>query len=315
MIKIAILSRYQNTNSRGVESFVFELSQRLKQYFEVNILEGRDSDDLGKILQGNYDIVMPMNGRMQSLKASLGRIFGKYKLVIGGHSGIGRDDLWNIIVVRPDVFITLTQRQLHWAKSFGWGINIKKIPNGIDTDKFNPKGKKFEFDLPAPIILSVGELVWYKYHDRLIEAVSLLEKGSLVLVGSGEDKENLEKLGIKKLTGRFKIIKANYEQMPEIYRGADVFSLSSWDREAFGLVYLEALSSGLPVVAPDDDSRREIVGNAGVLVDTSHIVSYAKGLEKALGQNFLDKSTHQAEKFSWDKVFLMYKELFEKLNA
>ena len=44
------------------------------------ILSLYGSDDLGKILQGNYDIVMPMNGRMQSLKASLGRIFGKYKL-------------------------------------------------------------------------------------------------------------------------------------------------------------------------------------------------------------------------------------------
>jgi hypothetical protein len=91
-MKIAILSRYQQTNQRGVESFVTELTKRLPKDWEVDVLTGAKSDSFSKMIHGDYQIVMPLNGRMQSLKASIGRLLVGYKLVIGGHSGIGRDD-------------------------------------------------------------------------------------------------------------------------------------------------------------------------------------------------------------------------------
>ena len=141
-MKIVFLSRYQNKVNRGAENFVSEISNRLSEKHEVDILSDEKADSMEIIYKGNYDVVIPINGRLQSLKASFGRMFSKYKLLITGHSGIGRDDLWNIAVVRPDIFIALTNYTAFWAKKWAWGTKIVKIPNGIDLDKFSPEQLK-----------------------------------------------------------------------------------------------------------------------------------------------------------------------------
>lgn len=310
-MKIAILSRYQNRVNRGVESVVFELSKRLSKTHQVDVISGDDSDNLNLILHNNYQIIMPMNGRLQSLKVSLGRFFKNYKLVIGGHSGIGKDEYWNIIVAKPDLYIALTNFMADWVRKWAWGSKVVKINNGVDLEKFNPAGKKFHIDLPRPMILSVGTLEWYKHHERTIEALSLLNIGSLLIIGSGSQKDKLNELGNRKLKNRFKIIKASYDEMPEIYRSCDLFTLPSWNREAFGVVYLEALASGLGVVAPDDLSRREIVGNAGLFADLSNPENFAAAIDHALKTNWRNLPRNQATKFSWDIVAKEYQKCFE----
>src|SRR3989344_201797 len=274
-MKIAILNRYQNQTNRGLETVIIELVKELSKKHQVDVYAGKEADDFFKIANARYDIIMPTNGRWQSLKFSLGRLFFRYKLVIGGHSGIGIDDIWNIAIVRPNVFIALTDYMAIWAKKWAWGSKVVKINNGVNLDTFKPEGEKLKIDLSKPIVISVGALSWYKYHERLIEAVSYLSGVSLLIVGKGEEKEELEKLGQEKLGDRFRIISADYKDLPKIYRAADVFTLPSWDREAFGIVYLEAMASGLGVVAPNDATRREIVGDAGLFVNVENIAAYA----------------------------------------
>lgn len=317
-LKIAYLSRFFGTVNRGVESHVFELSKRLKKWHDVDVLEGHEADNLQKVLKGKYDLVIPTNGGLQALKVSLGRMFSKYKLLIVGHSGVGRGDMWNLVVARPDIFVVLTDYMAeNWrtklAHEFSWNTKIVKIPNGIDLDKFTPRGEKLEIDLPKPIILSVGAIEWYKQHALTIQAVSLLNKKSLLIVGSGSKEQELQKLGAEKLGGRFKIIKVAHSEMPKVYRAADLFTLPSWDREAFGIVYLEAMASGLACVAPDDSPRREIIGEAGLFVDCFDKMKYAKALESALAKNWNSLPRKQAEKFSWEKVTSQYLELFEEM--
>lgn len=312
-MKVAVLSRYQNSNLRGVETFVKELVSRLSRKHQVNILVGTEADSLSVLLKGRYDLVMPMNGRFQALKASLGRLVGDYRIVMGGHAGIGIDDLWNIIAVKPDVFVALTENEKIWAKKYAWGSKIIKIPNGIDIEKFKSKGEKLDIKLRGPVVLSVGALVWYKHHERTIEAVSLIPEASLLLVGRGELKDKLSGLGRKKLGGRFKIIEVDYQEIPKVYRSCDLFTLPSWDREAFGIVYLEAMASNLPVVAPDDSSRREIVGDAGILVDTSNRYLFADAITKALRKNWDNMPRKQAEQFSWDIVAKEYEKVINEL--
>lgn len=312
-MRIAFLSRYQNTIERGAENFVMELTSRLAKNYSVDVLAGSDADSLLKILKGKYDVVVPINGRLQSLKVSLGRVVGNHKLLITGQSGIGRDDIWNIVVVKPDVFVALTNYQASWAKKWAWGSRVMKIPNGIDLEKFKPEGGKIALGLPGPVILSVGALAWYKYHDRAIEAVARLGKGSLLVVGKGPDESKLEKLGRERLGPRFKLMAVNYKDLPEVYRSADLFTLPSWSREAFGIVYLEAMASGLPVVAPDDPQRREIIGEAGILVDCANLEKYAQALKQALDIKWGDRPRKQAEKFNWDKIAKEYEKTFMEL--
>lgn len=312
-MKIAFLSRYQGKLNRGAENFVGEIVGRLSKKIDAEILAGKDSDSFIKILQGKYDIVIPINGRFQSFKASLGRFTGGYKLLITGHSGIGWDDIWNIAVAKPDVFVALTDYMADWAKKWAWGSKIIKIPNGIDLDKFSSVGEKSKIGLPGPIILSAGALAWYKHHERVIEAVSQITGASLLIAGEGELKDKLKKIGEEKLGNRFMITSFKNEDMPKVYRSVDLFSLPSWDREAFGIVYLEAMASGLGVVAPDDLSRREIIGEAGLLVDVSDPKKYSEAIVSALNINWKEKALNQAIKFSWDKIAKEYEEVFKKI--
>ncbi len=313
-LKVVFLSRYSGTVNRGVETYVAELAKRLEGRCQVTILSGKDADSLWKVLKGKYDIVIPTNGRFQALKVSLGRLFRRYKVVIAGQAGVGRDDWWNIVIVRPHVFVALTERELTWAQRWARGIRLIKIPNGVDMVRFSPQGLSANVQLKKPIVLSVGALEWYKYHDRTIQALSHLSQFSLLIIGTGTQQEKLTKLATEKLgESRFKILHVPYEQIPDYYRSADIFTLPSWDSEAFGIVYLEALSSGLPVVAPDDDSRREIIGDAGILTNTSESEQFAQAIQQTYLRQWNDLPRLQASKFSWDKIAEEYWRLFQEM--
>lgn len=312
-MKIVFLNRYQNDIERGAEAFIKEISTRLSKNHVVDIFAKKDADSLIKVIKGKYDVVIPVNGRLQGIKMSLGRVIGGYKLLITGHSGRGWDDILNISIAKPDIFVALTSSLAKWAKKWAWGSKVVKIPNGIDLEKFSPIGEKIKIDLPGPIILSVGALTHHKGHYKVIEAVSRLSSGSVLIVGRGEEDKSLKNLGEKRLEGRFKILSFPYVEMPKVYRSVDLFTLPSWDREAFGIVYLEALASGLGVVAPDDESRKEIIGDAGLFVDTQNIEEYSKTISKALEISWVGVSRKQAEKFSWDLIAKDYDTLLKEI--
>lgn len=309
-LKIAFLSRLQDKAQRGVETYVKELSKRLALNHDVEVLKDKDADNFSKIITGKYDVVIPTNGRLQALKADIGRIFRGYKTIIPGQAGIGKDDIWNIAVTAPQVYVALTDFEKDWAKKWAWKTKVVKIPNGVDLNIFYPS--RSHFARLKPIILSVGALEWYKYHERTINAMQYVD-GFLIIVGEGDKKQELLKLGNEKIPGRLKIIFAEYKEMPKIYRDADLFVLPSWDRESFGIVYVEAMASGLAVVAPNDLSRREIVGNGGIFVDVENPHKYAAAINETLNKNWGDLPRKQAEKFSWDKVAEKYEELFKEL--
>ncbi len=312
-MKIVFLSRYQNSIQRGAETFVRELSKQLSLSHEVSILVGEKADSLSEILKGDYQIVVAVNGGAQSLKASIGRLRKKYKLIITGQAGIGRGEIFNLAVARPDLYVALTDAMFKWAKPWAWGSKVVKISNGVDIEKFTPFGKKMSLNLVSPVILSVGALVDYKHHERSIIAVSKLNKGSLLIVGQGPKESRLQGLGDRLLKSRFKILHADYQDLPKIYRSADLFVLPSWSREAFGIVYLEAMASGLGIVAPDDPSRREIISEAGILTDVLDDNKYTEAIERALLIDWQSKALKQAKLFSWDKIGRKYEEEFEKL--
>lgn len=313
-LKIAFLSRYYGKVDRGVETYVTELSKRLSKNHQVEILKDSDSDNLGKIIAGGYDFVIPTNGRLQALKTSFGKLFSHYKVIISGQAGIGKDDIWNIFITSPNIYVALTDWEKRWAKKWAFLTKVVKIPNGVDLQKFSPDGGKVEINLPHPIILSVGALHWYKHHERVIKAVSKLKNGSLLIIGQGSEELSLQKLGEKLLgLGKLCIIQVGYNDLPKYYRSVDLFTLPSWDRESFGIVYVEAMASGLPVVAPDDPPRREIVGDAGILVNVENSEKYAQALEKVLSKNWGNIPRKQAEKFSWDKITVEYEKLFKEL--
>jgi glycosyltransferase involved in cell wall biosynthesis len=144
--------------------------------------------------------------------------------------------------------------------------------------------------------------------ETTIKAVEAAN-ASLLIVGSGYLEEHLDRMGKKLLGQRYRRIQLPHSKMPAAYRAADIFTLCSDHSEAFGIVYLEALASGLPVVATDDASRREIVGPSGFYVkNPDETEEYASAIKRAISFKQTKNLITQAEKYSWEEISSLYEQ-------
>ena len=308
-LKLAFLNKYQGKVNRGAETFVKEVSQRLSQNYQVDIISEINYLDL---LKKKYDLIIPTNGRFQVVFTRIITWFIKGRMVVSGQSGMGWDDRINLYSF-PNYFIPISSEALRWAKKINPFVKSVYIPNGVDLDKFKTDNLKLKTDLKRPIILCVGALTKTKRINLVIEAVSKLEDASLLIVGKGEEEKSLQELGNRLLKGRFRIVSFPYKRMPEVYRVADVFTLVSEPFHSFENVLVEAMATNLPVVANDDPIRREIVGDGGLLVNPNNVEEYANALRSALETNWGNKPQEQAKKFDWDIISQKYIKLIEAL--
>jgi glycosyltransferase involved in cell wall biosynthesis len=341
-MKIAFLHYHHSTHIRGAETFVSELSKALKRKNKVKIFSSSnpltDSRSEISIAQRffidtlslsiatwtfsqlkpledlNPDFVFALNGGWQTLILRVWTFLHRKKLIIPGQSGPGWDDRWNLLWA-PDAFICLTRRQLDWAKkAFHWPFTkLINIPNGVNLEEFTPNGPEINLQLTKPVVMIVASSEKAKRVEQTIRAVSALKNASLIWVGAGANSEELELIGTKILgSTRFLHLSLPHSEMPKYYRSVDSFTLCSQSSEAFGLVYLEALASGLPVVATNDQSRKEIVGEAGVFVkNPDDQAEYSKALKDTLGKDWTKMSREQATKFSWETISASYQDLLE----
>ena len=264
------------------------------------------------IWKEKFDLVVPVNGGWQPAFVRIVTWIYRGKMVISGQSGVGWDDrnnLWSF----PNAFVALSRKAEKWANKANPFIKTRYIPNGVDLNIFKPGGAKLKIDLKSPIVLCVGALTPSKRIDLVIKAVSRIENVSLLVVGDGDLKDKIAKLGKDLLGKRFLLLKFPFEEMPKVYGACDLFTIVSEPYYAFEIVLVEAMASGLGVVANKDEIRRDIVGEGGVLVDPTDIKSYTQTIKKALKTNWKDKPRKQAEKFSWDKIAVKHEKLFKEV--
>lgn len=302
-MKIAFLNIYQDKVARGAETFVFELSKRLSKNHQVDVIS---KINYLEIFKKKYDLLIPTNGRLQAVLVKVIALLSGAKVIISGQSGVGFDDRINLYTF-PNVFIALSTKALNWSRRINPLVKSVYIPNGVDLTKFNKlqgmQGSTLQ-------VLCVGALTKQKRIDLVIKAVAKIDSAKLLVVGDGELKSNIENLGADLLGDRFTLKSVKFEQMPRIYQQANVFTLVSAPSESFGNVFVEAMASGLPIVATDDPVRREIIGEAGIFIDPENLDEYANALKKALELDWANKPRTQSEKFSWDKIALEYEKLF-----
>ena len=136
-------------------------------------------------------------------------------------------------------------------------------------------------------LLTVARLVDRKGHIKVLEAMPKLPNATYHIVGDGpmlgEIERKIDELGLR---DRVTILRdVNDEQLPDVYRNADVFVMpttkSETDREGFGIVYLEAQIFGLPVIASRQPGVDEAVhdGEGGLLISDG-----ADELVRAIGR-------------------------------
>jgi len=188
------------------------------------------------------------------------------------------------------------------------------IPNGVDCDRFKPgEAQRETFGLPPDrlIVLMVSALIPSKRVELGIDAVSRVPNAHLVVAGDGPLREPLEALAARRLAGRFTRLSLPAQQMPSLYRSANVF-LHLSQEESFGNVFLEAMASGLPIVAHDSARIRWIVGDDQALIDTNDPNATACGITAAAKQGLatVKNSIARSKTFSWGRVGKMYYEFF-----
>lgn len=159
-----------------------------------------------------------------------------------------------------------------WLESISVTKEIRVIPNGIDLSMFNRgSGRKSRYLIRKGIVgsedfvlLFVGRIAKEKSVKRLIDAFAPLAvvhpNIKLVLVGDGPDKPELEEYVVATgLESRVTFTGyVNSADMPEVYRAADVFTFLSTS-ETQGMVVLEAMASGLPVIVQNDAAYEDTV--------------------------------------------------------
>lgn len=255
-----------------------------------------------KVLLKNrkFDIVIPLGGSWTYRIAK--NILNSGVIISVGQAGPVKKDL-----LKSDLFVALTPFDEKLALTLVPKIKTALIPNGVDVKKFNRSNERVSKNTKT--ILCVAALSYDKRHDLLFDAVMHLpDYVNVLCIGSGSHKKSLLKHPLV-ATGRVKFMSVDYNEMPSVYHQADVFSLASPD-ETFGIVFLEAIASGLPVIAHDAPKQKFVIGDNGKLVDCFDDKRYAACLEAELKVTYKEHTLVDFNKFNWDSITQEYQELF-----
>jgi len=200
---------------------------------------------------------------------------------------------------------------------------IEVIPTGIDIDRFaHGDGKKVRDEMGLgneKVVLHVGRVVKEKNLDLMVDAAPLLlEKvpdAVFVIVGSGPYWDAL-KQKVRQANLENKFIFTGFvedEKLPDYYHAANIFAFPS-KYETQGIVAIEAMAAGLPVVAANVRSLPEIVedGICGFLFDADNAHDFAEKMATALkiGQ-ISDEAKKRAANYSIEKCTDMLTSFYE----
>ncbi len=184
-----------------------------------------------------------------------------------------------------------------WRNQRPAGQDVFMIPNFIDTRIFRPGDRhaaRRRFGLPErqKIVLCCAAI--RRDHKRIdaltAEFETVLKQNGedvLLVVAGGRETDTNEIIarGTALLGDRVRFLTdVPRADMPELYRAANVFALASL-HEMFGIVLLEAMASGLPVVCHDTSHFRSVVGPAGAYHDLTVEGELANGILSLLDEN------------------------------
>ncbi len=202
-------------------------------------------------------------------------------------------------------------------------------PRGVNGALFNPRQRSDAWrgwvasNPAAKIILYVGRLSYEKNLEALLAAFKALEdvepEAHLALVGDGPARPDLERA----LSGHRALFTGYLrgEALAEAYASADLFAFPS-TTETFGQAVLEAMASGLPVVAFDAEGVRDLVRphETGLLVPEGDIAAFTEALRGLLAQPerqalMRARARSAAEQRTWDSVMNDLLHTYERVSG
>jgi phosphatidylinositol alpha-1,6-mannosyltransferase len=314
--KLALLTFDFAPQIGGVQTYLFELSKRLVNYYDLFVITpvaGSLPDDifmqrliipsrgfrafLSQLRLLQPDKILLGHAHPQLLLSALLFAKGRYATMTYGNDFLAAQQRWhrflfNWMLAQSNPLITITKANRQRLQLLGLP-QAKVIYPGTDISNFTPLPKLKTAD---PTLLTVGRLVSRKGIDTVLQALPSLQQQFPTLcyeiVGDGPDRERLQTLVAKLgLDSAVKFLgKVSDANLLAAYRRADIFVMPTREEkeiasmEGFGIVYLEASACGLPVVAGRSGGVAEAVrdGETGYLVEPDNPVALAETLSHLL---------------------------------
>jgi L-malate glycosyltransferase len=275
---------------RGVDQIVQEMtrSERKPEVIHANVFS---SADLAAYLSFRYQIPAVISEHATSYPR---RAFGFFE---AAKIRFFNNRLRRILPVSEDL--------ARHMQAYGIRTRCQVVPNVVDTKCFYPRmdGKKRNGDKPQ--ILMVARLAAVKGVDGFLAALKRLstrgKEFNASLVGDGPERPNLENM-VRQLNLEEQVtfcgVKSRQE-VAELLRQADLLALTSyWENQP--VVLLEALASGLPVVAPRVGGIPEVIkAEHGALIEPGDVESIAAGLTSVM-EHLEDYDAHAVARYAQD---------------
>jgi len=280
--------------------------------FSTNVITSHFCEKEGLRLERSNIIEMPHKSIRQKLKVLDHSIYRRLAAFVEGVI-IGRDSPKALIVVSQSMKREFIRHYGNAAK------NIIVIPNGVDTLRFHPTNRllyrgqirqEHGVSRSDPLLMFAGGDWERKGVLHIMEALSLVQRPDvkLFICGSGDEKFYGQLAELKQVRDRI-IFVPHSSNLWEYYAASDIFVLPTI-YEPFGLVIVEAMASGLPVITSRVAGAADLIidGVNGLLLSSpSDVNGLATKIELLLSNAGLRKTMGEraretAEKFSWDQV-------------
>lgn len=290
----------------GIAAFSREMARGLTELgYEVRLLGKTNRSTTKFVMSGLASVARERPDHIISTHVNFGpaaqlakRFFGTpFTLVAHGidvHPGLPARTL--AAMRDADRIITVSEWTRMRVLDIGGfpALNVTVLPNTIDEERFTVGEKSVklreQYGLSADekVILTVARLdprERYKGYDRIIEALPAINKSGgpvrFLIVGAGDDKPRVaalaRRMGVESAVSFAGFIPAN--TLVDHYRLADVFAMPSTG-EGFGIVFLEAMACGTPVIAGNRDGSVDALdkGRLGLLIEPTSIDAIANGI-------------------------------------
>lgn len=202
------------------------------------------------------------------------------------------------------------------------------IPNGVDLKRFSEEKQKIaRFDDGVFNILFVGRLEPRKGLTNLLKSIPLISNFTnhpfrLIVVGNGiltnYYKSRIPKGAVDKVCFVGDI---SFDDLPRYYKTAHIFCSPATYGESFGIVLIEAMAAGLPIIAGNNEGYRKVITNNenGVLIDPEQPYQIAEAIGQLLESdekrnNLSQRSLVDAEKYSWNRIIYDIDKVYQQIT-
>ena len=237
------------------------------------------------------------------------------------------DFFLKLAAAKSKEFVTMSNNVKNRIKE-KYGLEPKVIYHGVnrqyfkfDESKRTEVRKKLNIKQEEFLVLYVGILYRHKDILTLIDAIPKVLRNNgyvkFLIIGRGDQyKEMIEKIKELKMDD-YVITKEFVEDISAYYSAADLFVMPS-TREEFGLVYIEAMACGLPVIAANAYVAPEVVGDAGLLFEPRNSEDLGNEIielinNKGLYEKLKEKGLERVKQFTWEKAAEQYYEVYKKV--